>query len=95
MSEAIDVVVHCTRGRSGPRVMEIVAVEDLAGGPDSTQFTTTSLFRRAGYDQPLAATGLVPARAEAAFADAGIDLRALLHDPSVAAPGHRHERTTF
>ncbi len=32
VSESIDVVVHCARGPDGPRVTEIVAVEDLASG---------------------------------------------------------------
>ena len=36
VSEAIDLVVHCARGRrTGPQVTEIVAVEDLAAGPDA------------------------------------------------------------
>ena len=34
----------------GPRVTEVVAVEDLAGGPDATQFTVTEVFRRARRD---------------------------------------------
>ena len=33
VSEAIDLVVHCRRGPNGPRVTEVLAVEDLAAGP--------------------------------------------------------------
>jgi pilus assembly protein CpaF len=78
VSESIDVVVHCARTPWGPRVTEVAMVEDLAGGADSTQFTVTEVFRRAGQDQPLAWTGDVPARAVRPLADAGHDIRALL-----------------
>src|SRR6476620_6764556 len=44
VTEAVDIVVHCVRGPRGPRVTEVVAVEDLTAGVDSTQFTTTELF---------------------------------------------------
>ena len=78
MTEAVDVVVHCTRTADGPRVTEIVTVEDLAAAPDGTRFTLTEVFTSAGPDQPLAATGLVPVRAQRAFSFAGIDLPSLL-----------------
>lgn len=42
VADAIDVVVHCTRTPAGPRVAEVLAVEDLAAG-DSGRFTTTPL----------------------------------------------------
>ena len=45
VSEAIDLVVHCARTADGPRVTEIIAVEELAGGVDATQFTCTPLAR--------------------------------------------------
>jgi pilus assembly protein CpaF len=80
VSESIDVVVHCTRTALGPRVMEVVMVEDLQGGLDATQFTVTEVFRRPGPDQPLAWTGDVPVRAARALADAGHDVRRLLDD---------------
>ena len=35
VSESIDIVVHCGRTPRGPRVTEVIAVEDQAGGPDS------------------------------------------------------------
>ena len=49
VTESIDLVVHSERGPDGPRVTEILAVEDLAGGPDSVQFTTTEVFNRSGH----------------------------------------------
>ncbi len=81
VSESIDVVVHCAREADGPRVTEILAVEDQAAGFDSTQFTVTDLFRRARVDQPLEWTGLLPNRAARALEGAGYDLRELLGVP--------------
>lgn len=62
VAESVDVVVHAHRTPSGPQVTEIVAVEDLAAGPDVAQFTTTPLFRRTTPDGDLEATGLQPSR---------------------------------
>jgi pilus assembly protein CpaF len=81
VSESIDIVVHCARERSGPRVTEIIAVEDQAAGFDATQFTVTDLFRRSRRDRPLEWTGLLPGRAGRALEDAGYDLRQLLGVP--------------
>ncbi|MFN8039117.1 MAG: ATPase, T2SS/T4P/T4SS family [Acidimicrobiales bacterium] len=81
VTEAVDIVVHCTRTADGPRVTEIVAVEDLATSPDGTRFTISEVFSSAGPDQPLAPTGVVPVRAQRAFSFAGVDLRALLDAP--------------
>ena len=78
VSEAVDVVVHCSRVRGVPRVTEIVAVEDLQTGPDGTAFTVTELFGRARWDAPLAWTGNVPVRCARAFDESGQDLRGLL-----------------
>jgi pilus assembly protein CpaF len=78
VSESVDVVVQCARTAAGPRVTEVVMVEDLAGGADATHFTVTEVFRRSGPDQALAWTGDVPARAARALADAGFEMRALL-----------------
>ena len=78
VSEAVDIVVHCSRVRGVPRVTEIVAVEDLQTGPDATNFTATDVFTRARWDAPLTWTGDLPVRAGRAFEEAGIDLRALL-----------------
>jgi pilus assembly protein CpaF len=78
VSEAIDVVVHCARTGSGLRVTEIACVEDLAGGPDATQFTVTEVFARPRHDLPLAWTGELPIRAGRSLREAGHDVRALL-----------------
>lgn len=85
VSEAVDVVVHCARTPDGPRVLEILAVEDLAGGVDATQFTTTPLFTRQIPGAPLAWTGQLPVRLAGLFAAAGVDLRALVDEWQVPA----------
>jgi pilus assembly protein CpaF len=96
VSESIDVVVHCTRTPRGPRVSEVITVEDLAGGAEATQFTVTEVFRRSGPDGPLVWTGDLPVRAGRALADAGHDPRRLLQDAGpdphgAHAPGARPE----
>ena len=78
VSEAIDVVVHCTRVRGVPRVTEIVAVEDLQTGPEGTAFTVTEVFSRTRWDAPLTWTGNVPTRSSRAFEESGQDLRGIL-----------------
>lgn len=80
VTEAIDVVVHCARTPAGPRVTEVIAVEDLAAGPESSAFTVTEVFRRQGIDSPLGWTGQVPQRLDRPFRDAGYDLRSVLDD---------------
>jgi pilus assembly protein CpaF len=80
VTEAIDVVVHCARTPEGPRVTEVVAVEDLSASPDGTAFTVTELFRRDGIDAPLTWTGQLPQRLERPFRDAGFDIRSILDD---------------
>jgi pilus assembly protein CpaF len=81
VTEAIDVVVHCSRVDGVPQVTEIVAVEDLAGGEDATSFTTTTLFDRPTADAPLSWTGAIPSRLRRPFAQAGLDVTQVL-DPS-------------
>ena len=78
VSEAIDVVVHCTRVGGVPQVSEIIAVEELQTGADSASFTTTQLFARDRHDGPLRSTGALPVRCGRAFSEAGFDLRTLL-----------------
>ncbi|MGQ0617828.1 MAG: CpaF family protein [Acidimicrobiia bacterium] len=80
VSEAIDVIVHLERQRHGVRVSEIVAVEDLVTGPESTQFTVTELFNRSGTELPLQWTGNLPVRAGRALRHAGVDVRSVLDD---------------
>jgi pilus assembly protein CpaF len=78
VSESIDLVVFCDRAEQGPVVTEIVAVEDLAGSVDATQFTVTDLFRRAGPSAPLTATGDIPVRLGRRLTAAGYDIRQVL-----------------
>jgi pilus assembly protein CpaF len=78
VSEAVDLVVHCRRDRSGPVVSEVIAVEDLAAGPEATQLTTTPLFGRVEPGAPLSWSGILPVRAAASLAAAGFDLRPLV-----------------
>ena len=78
VSESIDVVVHCGRGRQGPRITEIVAVEDLAAGADAAQFTVTSLFHRPAPDEQLVWTGNVPVRLSRALQEHGLSMAELL-----------------
>ncbi|MGH9083821.1 MAG: CpaF family protein [Acidimicrobiales bacterium] len=83
VSESIDVVVHCSRTKLGPRVTEIVAVEELASGPEAAQFTVTPVFDSAGADTALAWTGNLPIRAHRHLSMAGIDARSLFDASAV------------
>lgn len=81
VSEAIDLVVHCARTADGPRVTEIIAVEELAGGVDATQFTCTPVFTREGPTEPLTWTGQLPVRLGRLLRQAGADPAQLLPQP--------------
>ena len=87
VSEAVDVVVHCARTTDGPRVTEILGVEDLAGGVDATQFTVSPVFSRSGPDGTLGWTNQVPVRLDRLLAQAGIDLRSLVEPSGRSAAG--------
>ncbi|MEX1177432.1 MAG: ATPase, T2SS/T4P/T4SS family [Nitriliruptor sp.] len=78
VTEAIDVVVHCSRHDGVPRVNEVVAVEEQQTGEVGTAFTVSELFRRQSADGPLQWTGTVPVRIARPLADAGYDVRQLL-----------------
>jgi pilus assembly protein CpaF len=78
VSEAVDLVVHCTRIGGQVRVSEVVAVEEAQTGPDAVQFTVTELFARARPDAPLGWSGNLPVRAGRALAEAGYEVRDLL-----------------
>jgi len=80
VSEAVDLVVHTERTASGPRITQIVAVEDLAGGIDAAQFTATDVFTRDLDSGDLNWTGQLPVRLDAALKRAGLDMRAILSD---------------
>jgi pilus assembly protein CpaF len=85
VAEAVDLVVHCTRGPEGPRVTEVLAVEDLASG-DSGRFTTTPLVTRPRPDQPLRWSGRVPERLGERLAARGIDLGPILAHVAAGTP---------
>jgi pilus assembly protein CpaF len=89
VSEAVDVVVHCARSAEGPRVTEVIAVEDQAGAAEATNFTVTEVFRRDGVDSPLEWTGALPIRAERTLRDHGFDVRTLLDPAAPAAASDR------
>jgi pilus assembly protein CpaF len=78
VSESVDVVVHCGRVGGVPRVLEVVAVEELTTGPDSAAFTVTDLFNRRHPDEPLTWSGNLPVRVGRALEHAGYDVRDLL-----------------
>src|SRR5688500_15903076 len=78
VSESIDVVVHCIRSATGPQVSSIIAVEDLTGPSDATQFTVTEVFNRADPGSRLEWTGQLPSRLGRRLADHGHDVRAVI-----------------
>jgi pilus assembly protein CpaF len=78
VSESVDVVVHCSRRGDTPQVTEVIAVEELQTGRDSTNFTVTELFQRDRHDGPLRWTGNLPSRISRPLELAGYDVRALL-----------------
>jgi pilus assembly protein CpaF len=78
VSESIDVVVHCGRVGGVPRVLEVVAVEELTTGPDSAAFTVTDLFSRSRPDEPLVWSGNLPVRAGRMLEHAGYEVRTVL-----------------
>jgi pilus assembly protein CpaF len=86
VSESVDLVVQCVRTAEGPMVSEVVAVEDLAGSIEATQFTVTDVFRRAVGDMALTWSGELPVRVGRRLADAGYDVRQLLGEVKAAAP---------
>jgi pilus assembly protein CpaF len=78
VSESIDIVVHCGRVGGQPRVLEVVAVEELTTGPESVAFTITDLFTRPHPEEPLMWSGNLPVRAGRALENWGYDVRSLL-----------------
>ena len=84
VSEAVDLVVHCTRDEA-PRVSEIIAVEELQTAATSTTFTVTDLFSRRLRSEPLRWTRNVPVRVGRVLEDAGYDVGALLDTGALPA----------
>lgn len=78
VSESIDLVVFSRRTEHGPRVMEILAVEELLGDASSAAFTVTEVFTRHGVDDELRPTGIRPHRLATALAAQGVDLGEVL-----------------
>jgi pilus assembly protein CpaF len=82
VSEAVDVVVHCVRRGSQLRVTEVLAVEDLQVAGGLVSFTTTSVFSRPRFEDPLELTGNLPVRAARSLELAGFDIRSLTEPDS-------------
>ncbi len=77
VAESIDIVVHLERTNDGPRISEIICVEDLASSPDATQFTVTELYQ-CTPNGDLAWTGNLPVRLGRMLARAGYEIRTLV-----------------
>lgn len=78
VSDAIDIVVFSQRTPTGPRVNEIIAVEEQLVDATSGAFTVTDLYTRETPNDPLAWTGLVPQRLSTLFSTAGEELGSVL-----------------
>jgi len=78
VSDAIDLVVFSQRTPSGPRVLEIIAVEEQLVDASSGAFTVTDLFTRQTPSGPLVWTGLLPQRIGQLFSAAGLSLGSIL-----------------
>jgi pilus assembly protein CpaF len=78
VSEAVDVVVFCARRDADLRVTEILAVEDLQVAAGTVAFTTTTVFARPRFADPLRWSGSLPVRAARALELHGHDLRSLV-----------------
>lgn len=74
VADAIDLVVFSHRTPDGPRVSEIIAVEEQLVESSSAAFTVTDLFTRSGPDDELRWTGLIPHRLAVTFHEAGLDI---------------------
>jgi pilus assembly protein CpaF len=77
VSEAVDLVVHCSRQGTELRLTEVLAVEDLQVAAGTVAFTTTSIFARPRFHDPLTWTGNLPIRAVRALELQGYDIRSL------------------
>jgi pilus assembly protein CpaF len=78
VSDAIDLVVFSQRTSMGPRVMEIIAVEEQLVDASSPAFTVTDIFNRIGPTEELRWTGLLPHRLGQLFSAKGLDIGAVL-----------------
>ncbi len=90
VSEAVDIVVYCSRRANHMQVDELIAVEDLQTGQGSPTFTVTDLFSRERGESPLKWSGNVPVRVSHGLESAGYDVLELLGSPrSSVAVGER------
>lgn len=78
VSEAVDVVVFCARRDADLRVTEVLTVEDLQVAAGTVAFTTTTVFARPRFTDPLQWSGSLPVRAARAMELHGYDLRSLV-----------------
>jgi pilus assembly protein CpaF len=78
VSEAVDVVVHCTRRDGDIRVTEVLAVEDLQVSAGTVSFTTTTVFARPRFTDAVRWSGNLPVRAARALELHGSDVRSLV-----------------
>jgi pilus assembly protein CpaF len=85
VAESIDLVVFSERGPNGPRVTEIIAVEDATAGPAIGTFTVTDLHRADATDR-LRWTGALPQRLLDRLRPHGDELADLLRSASGTRP---------
>ncbi|MEX1218715.1 MAG: ATPase, T2SS/T4P/T4SS family [Acidimicrobiales bacterium] len=78
VSDAIDLVVFSQRTPTGPKVIEIIAIEEQLVDTSSSAFTVTDLFTRRTPLEPLLWTGLLPLRLAHNFAASGFNLGSVL-----------------
>ncbi|NCY15453.1 MAG: CpaF family protein [Actinobacteria bacterium] len=83
VSESIDLVVFSERSDDGPRVREIIAVEDRCTDPSSGAFTVTELFRTGAEDE-LRWCGTPPQRLLTRLRFDDGDIEAMLRDGPAA-----------
>lgn len=78
VADSIDIVVFSRRTEDGPRVVEIIAVEEQLTDTSGTAFTVTDVYRRTEASGRLEWSGLVPQRLAALVDTAGADLGTVL-----------------
>lgn len=78
VADSIDLVVFSRRTDDGPRVMEILAVEDQLADGAGAAFTVTDVFHRTDPGAELRWTGLVPQRIAAMLAADGVRIGSVL-----------------
>jgi pilus assembly protein CpaF len=77
VSDSIDLVVHSERSDDGPKVREIIAVEEFRADPSSGAFTVTDLFTD-DHGDGLRWTGVLPKRLIEQNRNRSLDLATIL-----------------